>query len=186
MPLDTDQFDFFVSYARKDNSDGWITRFVEELLAVHRKFACGRELTFFFDKNDIHGLSDWREQIFNKGLAHSRLFVAFVSPSFFASEWCRREWRAWIDLEIAQHILTAGAAPIYVVEVPGFGDGRISEQEVARKVAELCELAGPDEEYVGSASAAIHQLRRRQLSPDRAFFTAEKAGRRQYDAVQPF
>jgi hypothetical protein len=34
---DTDQFDFFVSYARKDNETGWITRFVEELLAVARE-----------------------------------------------------------------------------------------------------------------------------------------------------
>ena len=38
MPKDTDQFDFFVSYARKDNETGWITRFVEALLAEHKTF----------------------------------------------------------------------------------------------------------------------------------------------------
>jgi len=35
---DSDQYDFFVSYSRKDNATGWITRFVEELLAEHQKF----------------------------------------------------------------------------------------------------------------------------------------------------
>lgn len=40
---DIDHYDFFVSYARKDNADGWITNFVEELLAEHRTFTAGRE-----------------------------------------------------------------------------------------------------------------------------------------------
>src|SRR2546427_779087 len=31
MPLDSDQFDFFVSYARGDNASGSLTRFVAEL-----------------------------------------------------------------------------------------------------------------------------------------------------------
>lgn len=38
MPLVPEQFDFFVAYARKDDASGWITRFIEELLAEHRKF----------------------------------------------------------------------------------------------------------------------------------------------------
>ncbi len=39
MPSDCDQYDFFVSYARNDNADGWVTRFIAELLAEHVKFA---------------------------------------------------------------------------------------------------------------------------------------------------
>ena len=38
MPSDPAPFDFFVSYARADNTTGWSTRFVEELLAEHRRF----------------------------------------------------------------------------------------------------------------------------------------------------
>jgi hypothetical protein len=30
MSRDPEQFDFFVSYARNDNTDGWVTRFVAE------------------------------------------------------------------------------------------------------------------------------------------------------------
>ena len=36
MPKDSDQFDFFVSNARNDNADGWVTRFIAELLAELR------------------------------------------------------------------------------------------------------------------------------------------------------
>jgi hypothetical protein len=35
MPQDTDRYDFFVSYAIRDNFDGWISAFVDGLLAEH-------------------------------------------------------------------------------------------------------------------------------------------------------
>jgi len=70
MPRDADEVDFFVSYARSDNRgpdgqrsdrDGWITRFIEELLADHRKFNPRRTLKPFFDQHDIRGRDDWRK-----------------------------------------------------------------------------------------------------------------------------
>jgi tetratricopeptide (TPR) repeat protein len=170
MPRDTDQYDFFVSYARADNAGGWITGFVEELLAEHRRFTGGRTLTCFFDKADIRGLDDWQHRI-HEALSRSRLFLAFISPRYFASEWCRREWRAWIDTEIAKHILAGGAAPIYIVEVPGLvGRGVLGEHEVARRVAELCDVPRPREAFVESAAPVVRQLRRRQLSAVEPFY----------------
>lgn len=80
MPRDPDEYDFFVSYARADNRDGWISGFVEELLAEHRKFTGGRSLVPFFDKQDIRGLDDWQHRL-HHGLAASRLFLAFISPA---------------------------------------------------------------------------------------------------------
>ena len=171
MPRDPDEYDFFVSYARSDNRDGWITRFVEELLAEHRQFSGGRELTYFFDKNDIGSFDDWQDSL-HDGLTRSRLFLAFLSPAYFASEWCRREWKKWIDTEIAKHILSGGAAPLYFVEVPGFvgqlpgfqEQATLDEHEVARKVAELCEIPEPRTEFVDAAAPVIHQIRdRRQI-----------------------
>lgn len=171
MPRDSDLYDFFVSYARRDNVHGWINGFIEQLLAEHRKFSGGRELTYFFDRRDISSLSDWREQIYNQGLARSRLFLAFVSPGYFASEWCCREWRAWIDLEIAKHILTAGAAPIYIVEVPGFmSSPPLGEHKVAEQVARLCGIPPPHERLVEQASPVVRQLRNRQLTAVQPFY----------------
>jgi|ERR1035441_811899 hypothetical protein len=107
---DTDQYDFFVSYARKDNAIGWITHFVDQLQDEHRAYSGGREFRIFFDKEEIRSLDDWRHRIY-ESLAASRLLVAFISPNYFASEWCRREWHTWIDVEIAKHVLSDGAAP---------------------------------------------------------------------------
>jgi hypothetical protein len=63
MPRDADQYDFFVSYARADNAGGWISGFVEELLAEHRRFTGGRTLTPFFDKTEIRSLDDWQDRL---------------------------------------------------------------------------------------------------------------------------
>ena len=168
------EYDVFISYARADNGDGWISTFVDELLAEHRKFSGGRELTCFFDKHDIGSLDDWQHSL-SDGLARSRLLVAFLSPNYFASAWCRKEWKTWIDLEIAKHVLSGGAAPIYFVEVPGFvgkvpglqEQAMLGEHEVARKVAELCGLPQPHTDFIGAAASVVHQIRdRRQIVCD--------------------
>src|SRR6185295_19799632 len=97
MAKDTDLYDFFVSYARVDNADGWVERFLEALIEEHSHFTGGRTLTYFFDKQDIQNFATWESEIFHKGLTKSRLFLAFLSPSYFASTVCRKEWRAWVD-----------------------------------------------------------------------------------------
>jgi hypothetical protein len=170
VPRDPDQYDFFVSYARADNAGGWITRFVEELLAEHARFSGRRRLAPFFDKSDIRGLDDWQHRL-HDALSKSRLFLAFISPNYFGSQWCRREWRAWIDTEIAKHILTGGAAPIYIVEVPGLlGAGALCEHEVARRVADLCAVPPPHEAFVESTAPVVKQLRRRQFNAVQPFY----------------
>ncbi len=167
-----DEFDFFVSYARADNFDGWITRFVEELLVEHRKFSGGRELTYFFDSDDIRSFDDWQHRL-HHGLAKSRLFLAFISPSYFTREWCRTEWKAWIDIEIAKHVLSSGGALVYFVEVPGLvgnlpglrEQAMLDEHEVARQVAELCRLPEPHENFIMASAPMMQQMRdRRQIT----------------------
>ena len=164
MIKDTNTVDFFVSYASKDNTTGWVTQFVEELQAAHAKFIPGRRpLVEFFDKKDIAAGRDW-EHTLHHGIAQSRLFLAFISPNYFASHWCQREWRAWIDTEISKHILTEGVRPVYLVEVPGFtGKGALTERIVAQKIAELCGLPKPHNSFLASTAPVVKQVRRRQL-----------------------
>ncbi len=170
MPDAADHFDFFVSYARGDNATGWLTRFVEELLSEHKSFAAGRELKPFFDQHAITTGADWQLYLAH-GVAHSRLFLAFISPSYFTSEWCRKEWRAWIDAEIAQHILTAGVRPIYIVEVPGLtGQGQLSDQQLARQLADLSKLPQRDQDKIlAETPPVLKHLRRRQLTHNQTF-----------------
>lgn len=162
MAADPDRFDLFVSYARDDNRHGFVTAFLEALQAEHRKFTGGRELALFFDKKDIRSLDDWQTRL-RDGVTQSRLFLAFLSPAYLASEWCRREWRLWIDQEIAKHILSHGAAPVYFVEVPGFfGKDQLGEQEVAQQVAVLCTPPMTDPDHLADTAAVVGQLRSRQ------------------------
>lgn len=168
MP-DVDHYDFFVSYARSDNANGWISNFVEELLAEHRKFAAGRDLTYFFDKHEIGAGADWQHTL-NHGIAHSKLFVAFISPNYFASEWCRKEWRAWIDTEIAKHILTAGVRPVYIVEVPGLTDGKLSDHDFAKQIADFLKLSDSDSaKLLVETPPVVKHLRRRQMTHNQPF-----------------
>ena len=58
---DAGQFDFFVSYARRDNASGLITGFVEALLDAHqrragRDLSCRRPLARPKSRCGIHGV----------------------------------------------------------------------------------------------------------------------------------
>ncbi len=163
------QKDFFVSYARKDNENGWIKSFVEELKVEHSKFTAGRELTCFFDKDEIYAGADWQHKL-TEGISNSKLFVAFISPNYFASIECRKEWRAWIDNEIGKHILTAGMRPVYIVEVPGLTDGKICEDELSAQLASFLKLAETDSaSFLRETPGVVKYLRRRQLTHNQPF-----------------
>jgi len=164
-------YDLFISYARRDNADGWITQFLDALQAEHRAFAGGREFKVFFDKDDIHSLDAWQSRIY-ESLTASRLFVAFVSPAYFASEWCGCEWRTWIDVEIAKHVLSDGAALIYIVEVPWLGKA-MTEQQVAESIAKLTKhvLADLQPGLAGGAMKVTGEMSLRQLTMAQSFYT---------------
>ena len=96
MPSSLYHFDCFVSYARQDNKTGWVTRFVQELLAEHRSFAAGGELKPFFDQHAITTGADW--QLFlAHGVTDSLLFPAFaieIALQLVAPSATLRDWRS--------------------------------------------------------------------------------------------
>ncbi len=156
------EYDFFVSYASADNRDGWVDAFVAAFVEEHRRFSGGRTLTYFLDRDRIPHFSHWHAEIFAKGIARSRFFLAFLSPNYLASDVCRREWRAWVEQEIALHILAEGASPIYFVEVPGlYGKPKLTEHEMAAKVGELCAVPSVDR-LAADLGAMAKEFRRRQ------------------------
>lgn len=158
-----DGSDFFVSYARADNQQDFVRDFVDGIVEQHAQFSGGRRLSYFFDTERIPNLSSWETEIFQKGLTRSRLFLAFLSPAYFASDICRREWKAWLDQEIALHILSEGSAPIYFVEVPGlYSKPMQTEAEVAQAVGELCGRE-VDSRFTADVSPVVREMRRRQL-----------------------
>jgi hypothetical protein len=83
-------YDLFISYTRADNRDGWITALVEQLHQIRDEVE-DRRWTVFFDERSIRTGQDW-EQRLKSTLSAARFLVVFLSPAYFKSEWCRREW----------------------------------------------------------------------------------------------
>ena len=111
-------YDLFISYSRRDNTDGRITQFIERIGHDFAAFA-GRPLRPFFDRTEIHGLENWRHKIL-QGLRDSRLLLACLSPSYLATEFCEWEFIEYLKGEVARG--GEGVAGIYFVEVPGWDD----------------------------------------------------------------
>ena len=131
------RYDLFISYARCDNRQGRITQLVERIKTDFAAFAGnrGRELAPFFDRDEIHGMSDWRQRNL-QGLRESRLLLACLSPAYLKSEYCEWEFVEYLKYEIGHLHGFNGVAPIYFVQVPGWGD-RDFDQKCAAWITEL-------------------------------------------------
>ena len=46
--------------------------------------------------------------------------VAVLSPSYFQSEWCRREWETFTQLELQTTYPGEAISPLYVLDHPDF------------------------------------------------------------------
>jgi hypothetical protein len=120
------RYDLFFSYARKDNAShdgqpGWITAFHIELDNAIRAHGAPGDHRIFFDTQEIKSGEDWEQRI-RSALRDSCLMLAFVSPNYLNSEWCRKEWQAYILHEHARRVEGQGVHPIYFIEVPGLND----------------------------------------------------------------
>ena len=118
MPYD---YDYFISYAHKDNENpenpGFVDAFVEKLEnSTDHKQMFGRKIKVFFDKKEIHSMLDWDNRI-RSCLASSRFFVVLLSPNYFKSEYCAREFEWWMQHEMHRRVLREGTAPMLIVAV---------------------------------------------------------------------
>jgi hypothetical protein len=119
-PIQSD-FDLFVSYAHADDrgeNDQRVSALVQAIATDYQRFA-GAPLRVFFDTEEIRTMDDWEHRIL-RGLRRSRMMVAVLSPGYFASEYCRKEWEIYVETELAQALPGEGIAPIYVIAHPAF------------------------------------------------------------------
>src|SRR6516165_6486519 len=98
--------DLFISYSRPDNERGQVAALDEQIKTSFRAFA-GRELTVFFDGQEIQGMDDWRHKI-QRSLRDSHLFLAVLSPNYLASIYCRWEWEDYVRYEAMRQCLGEG------------------------------------------------------------------------------
>jgi tetratricopeptide (TPR) repeat protein len=136
-------YDLFISYAHADNTRGQVRDLCDAVRQDFRRFA-GRDLEVFFDEAAIPTMADWERRI-AQGLRESRLFLAVLSPGYFASAYCLREWDEYVRYEAMRQCLGEGVAPVYFVELPGLDRGAVAPA-IAPLVAEMrkrqwCDLA---------------------------------------------
>ncbi|MBR5711757.1 MAG: toll/interleukin-1 receptor domain-containing protein, partial [Thermoguttaceae bacterium] len=123
MPYD---YDYFISYAHKDNKlpdgkPGFVNEFVEKLKngSEEHKRIFGGEIRVFFDESEIHDMSDWDNKI-RASLASSRFLIVLLSPNYFKSEYCAKEFDWWMKHEMHRCTLGEGTAPMIISNVGVF------------------------------------------------------------------
>jgi tetratricopeptide (TPR) repeat protein len=110
-----EHYDLFISYARLDNADQQVNRLVDLIHQEQRTFAPTVPLKLFFDETAIVTGELWREKL-RKGLRNSKLFLAILSPNYFASEYCRWELEEFLRLEQRRILPGQALHPVFIVE----------------------------------------------------------------------
>ena len=82
--------EIFVSYVRHDNDEKAISKFVERLKLKYQK-KIGENLNVFIDFKSLEIGDNWDSKIENAAKETS-LLLAFLSPSYFKSNYCGKEW----------------------------------------------------------------------------------------------
>ena len=124
-----DEFDLFISYAHADDRGehaGKVTALVEAIKADYQRVT-GTALRVFFDTDEIRSMDDWEARILT-GLRQSKMMVAVLSPSYFASAYCLKEWEIYVETELAQALPGEGISPIYVIAHPAFDADPVDER----------------------------------------------------------
>jgi tetratricopeptide (TPR) repeat protein len=122
-------YDLFVSYARADDRGEHqqkVTALVEAIKADYLRVT-GTPLSVFFDTSAIRTMDDMEVKILD-GLRESKMMVAVLSPAYFASDYCRKEWEVYVETELAHALPGEGITPIYVVAHPAFDAGPVEDR----------------------------------------------------------
>lgn len=92
---------FFLSYARSrfrpddgTDPDRWVTKFYKDL-CQDVGIVTGSPIPGFMDRQIPAG-TEWPDHL-AEALANCRVFVALLSPAYFRSEYCGKEWAAFIE-----------------------------------------------------------------------------------------
>ena len=122
-------YDLFISYAHADDRAENLEKvkaLVDAIKADYQRVT-GTTLQVFFDTHAIRAMDDWEAKILT-GLRQSRMMVAVLSPNYFQSDFCRREWEIFVETELAHALPGDGITPIYVVKHPAFDAEPVEEK----------------------------------------------------------
>ena len=125
----------FLSYTHRDDSyyNGAITK-LQEALSGAIGVAIGEDFSIFQDRKEIAWGEHWPSKL-EQGIAGSRFLIAILSPSFFKSDYCRKELSEFLEIERATGRKDL-ILPIYFASTP------LLEDPVKRKSDPLAKAIG--------------------------------------------
>jgi len=158
-PRSQESFDLFVSYAHADDAEGHVSRFVELLRQV-RDTQQYRSWQIFFDRKAIETGDDWEQRLARVKSAGA--LIVLLSPNYFNSDWCRREWQGFREQEQKPPQLER-IFPIYLLTDAAFNDAARHDdwrKDMARRqFLDLCGVWGVKDEEA-RVREALTQLER--------------------------
>jgi hypothetical protein len=101
--------DVFISYAHRDNQDGWVTGLKRKLTEKLNPFLAGRAEVWFDDR--IEPSVHFKQEIQQK-LKDTPIFIAVVSPSYLESEYCILHELDWFQNQGGREIVQLLKAPL--------------------------------------------------------------------------
>lgn len=110
-------FYFFLSYANKNNDEGEVCKFFDDLSAeLCRQLGLreGAQGIGFRDQGELKTGADWQLEMMT-ALQASRTLVCLYSPAYFNSSWCGCEWEVFRlrrDLYVQSERLAGKANPL--------------------------------------------------------------------------
>lgn len=86
------EYDIFLSYNRQHPHGTWVNEVLYPFLIPYVQDALNRKINVFKDDREILTGVEWEKTIM-RALMKSRIMVSVLSPTYFMSEWCRREFQ---------------------------------------------------------------------------------------------
>ncbi len=133
----------FMSYVHTDDRYGHLTQF-RERLSAEVQVQTGHEFPIFQDRQDILWGQNWKQRI-EESLDAVTFLIPIITPSFFNSQPCRKEYERFVDRETKLHRNDL-ILPVYYVDSPLLNDGErrltdaVAEAIVQRQYADWRDL----------------------------------------------
>jgi hypothetical protein len=86
------EYDIFLSYNRKHPHGQWVNDIFYPLVIPYIEDATNKEVKVFKDDREILSGAQWERTIL-RALLKSRMMISILSPSYFMSEWCKKEFQ---------------------------------------------------------------------------------------------
>ena len=125
----------FFSYVRfnDDRDDGRIGQLCEDL-SREVQAQTGDPFPIWRDRNDIAWGEQWEERL-NRGLAAATFLLVVITPSWFKSPYCRKEFERFLEVE-KKRARRDLILPIVYIEAPVLKDEKLRKQDpIAQELA---------------------------------------------------